>query len=255
MVRVIRRRSRSTIPAEALESLHPSQLSLPNCGHESRSARESFTASEHAISPSKALPTGSAKSTDPDSQSYSSLPNNDQPSMSGSVVESLQYADAASKPSLLSSIRGRTAMLRTWVMANPLVTSSFEDMDKGIAKQTRSNTLINRQITSKSKLEKNSIYSVESDLSDSSSRIPMLCSSTSSCSSASSDTSSTSRRLCFSEKVKAYYSNSRVVEETIKAPNKRPPLEVRLARSRMTYPVDPSQPLSAGGKWLQQRSK
>lgn len=254
MVRVIRRRSRSNLKEANQENIPPSQPSSRN-RRAFETACQPSTIAEQVSSPSKSFQDLNINLKDP-SLSCSSLPNNEDPSLPSDPVDTLQYADAASKPSFLSSIRGRKAMLRTWVMANPLVTSSFEDMDKGIAKQTRANTLLNRQLTTTTtdSSKKYSAYSDPMDPIDSSSRIPSLCCSSSSCSSPSSDSSSSSRQLCFSNKVKAYYSNSHVVEESIKAPNKRPPLEVRLARSRMTYPADPAQPLSAAGKWLNQRS-
>lgn len=164
------------------------------------------------------------------------------------LVDSLNHADGATRPSMLSSLWGRKAVLRTWLLSSPFVTSAFEDVEKGTAKKTRMNTLYNRYTAPVTTPQLESKCSSPSASSASLPRIPSTCSG-SSCTSACS-----ARSVCFLNTVEAVYPDAQVDEEELKPPTKRPPLEVRLSRARMQYPTDPSQPISSAAKWMQQRS-
>lgn len=194
-----------------------------------------------------------------------------------------EIATTPAKVSLFSSVKGRAALLRTWVATNPLVSSAFEERDKNLARQTRQNTLHNRhslrlrhnggagqrRVNTWSSL--NTKYASEGEVSSSSS-----------------SSSSSMQSILFSGTVQAFYYNGEDTERlqkerqrqniaerqrngesdideeedssssmvfiqeivALKKPNKIPPLEVRWARARMNYPTDPSSPVSRGGQWI-----
>lgn len=186
-------------------------------------------------------------------------------------------------PSLTSNIKGRGAMLRTWVMTNPFVSSVFEEDDKTLAKQTRLNTLHNRNLSSpnlKSLDRQQPLpqqHTPQSSMNKSSSdpalqnRAPSLSSSESSRSA--SPTRVDHQAISFANNVVAYYdhqSHSNLqntkhrtkhvsvstpkenlphVLEPLKASSNKLPLEVRHARARGKLITDPSQPLNTLPVW------
>lgn len=185
------------------------------------------------------------------------------------------------KVPLLWNVKGRAALLRTWMASNPLVSSVFEELDKNLARQTRQNTLHNRhslklqgghrRVNTWGTFKQKCVSEGEG------------CSSSSS--------TSSMQSILFSDTVHAFYyngedteaqkqekerqqrdknnnnnnngsdiddgedednSSSAFIRETVplKKPNKIPPLEVRRARARNNYPTDPSSPVSRGGQWM-----
>lgn len=145
--------------------------------------------------------------------------------------------------SVRGSLRERKAALSGWVKAGAFTTSFIEEVYQGTAKQTRVNTIHNRFDVSRTKhirASQSGDFSVHS-----------VCS-------VSSDSSNESTKsLTFSNKARVFHQDARLDEdpvfEDLKKPNRLPPLEVRRYRASRHYPLDPSQPCSAAGRWLQSK--
>lgn len=166
--------------------------------------------------------------------------------------------------SVRSSVRGRATVLSSWLKASPMTTSFIEDAYEGTSKLTRMNTLYNRYDISRLKhiqasqsgdFSVHSISSVASDSASSTSSSDPTLSPPSPSSSASME--STTSSLKFVDKARVFHQNSRLEDdpifEDLKKPNRLPPLEVRRYRASRHYPLDPSQPCTGAGRWLQSK--
>lgn len=173
-------------------------------------------------------------------------PNSQSPPLRLAETKESRRSQPTMNRSISSSVKGRSAVFRSWVMTNPLVTSAFDELDKGLAKQTRMNTLQNRNSASSPCL---SSLVDKKQPHNSAPAFPSV----SLCSSAS---PSQPQSISFNGNVHAFYhaadnkSGGSKVLERLKPPSKKPPLEVRESRARMNYPTDPSKPISPGGKWV-----
>lgn len=175
------------------------------------------------------------------------------------------------KVSLTSSLRGRKAVFTSWVIANPFVSSFIEDEIQGTAKKTRTNTLLNRN-ASESNLEAlaraadaaptmrhaPSMQELRGAPSMATTR-PLLRHVSSSRDFSrvrSSSSTSSSPAISFSEEVHTYLPDAAVdapVIESIRRESRRPPLASRTAHPSRPPALDPSKPLSQGGRWIQQQ--
>lgn len=165
------------------------------------------------------------------------------------------------KRSVRSSMKGRAAVLSSWLKASPLTTSFIEDAYEGTSKQTRLNTLYNRDDISRVKHAQashsgdfTSHFQTSDIASDSLSTTSIALPSSSS---SSTSIESTTSSLKFVDKARVFLQNSRLEDdpifEDLKKPNRLPPLEVRRYRASRHYPLDPSQPCSGAGRWLQSK--
>lgn len=148
------------------------------------------------------------------------------------------------QPSLRSTLKGKQAIFSTWILSNPFVSSFVEDVSRGTAKETRANTMLNRENSS---LSLSLSQTPPSSANSSSSR-------DSSNHSLQSLPSTPSRSVSFSGIVRVYshaHQSSPTVEH-VKDSTTLPPLEVRrkLKSAATRYPVNPSDPTSAAGRWL-----
>lgn len=162
-------------------------------------------------------------------------------------AEPTPFSAEAERPhrSLRSNLKGRKAVLTSWLKASPLTTSFIEDVHQGTSKQTRLNTMYNRYDIGRMK------HIQASQGADCS--VHSMSSSSSESLSTTSAESTTSLR--FMDKARVFHENARLEDdpmfEDLKKPNRLPPLEVRRYRASRHYPLDPSQPCSAAGRWVQ----
>lgn len=155
------------------------------------------------------------------------------------------------RPSVMSSFRGKQVVFSTWLASSPFVTSFVEDMNRGTAKETRLNTLVNREIrTGKKKSAK------DQEESFSSVRDFTV---------ASSDERKRERivetqglGISFSPKVEVYFVENAgtAVIEDVRGESRLPSMKARRMRASRTAAVHVNvrRPTTAAGKWIMKKS-
>lgn len=160
------------------------------------------------------------------------------------------------KRSRRAEMRTRQSVFVNWLSTSPHVTSYVEDREKGLSRTTRSNTVANRSnllpgVVVETRLTQARIEASRKKASNVS-QLEEPSSSSTITSLSDRETDAPRRNVAFAEHARVYPRDHSTApsKERVRTTPRASTLEARRKRATQTTYLDPSMPMSAGGKWI-----